>query len=303
MKRILILSSLLLSFQIMAQPIRCFETLLDEGKAVLASGNKALALKKWRVALTCDDATYSDKQNLQKLINKAENSAVEETTSNDAFDMVFVQGGSFNMGSNNYDGKNPIHTVSLSDFYIGKTEVTQKQWRAIMGSSPSYFKGCDNCPVERVSWNDIQEFLTKLNQQFPGKHYRLPTEAEWEFAARGGNKSNDYTYSGSNSINDVAWYSSNCGAKTHEVGGLQANELSIYDMTGNVWEWCSDWYDENYYKNSPSQNPKGANSGTTRVLRGGSWSYDANYCRVADRDRSSPSGRSSDFGFRVARYK
>ena len=305
MKRILILSSLLLSFQLVAQDFACFKTLLDEGKAVLASGNKALALKKWRVALTCDDATYSDKQNLQKLINKAENSAVEETTSNDAFDMVFVQSGSFNMGSNTGEAdEKPVHSVSLSDFYIGKYEITQKQWRAVMNTDPPElkFKGCDNCPVERVSWNDIQEFLTKLNQQFPGKHYRLPTEAEWEFAARGGNKSNDYTYSGSNSINDVAWYSSNCGAKTHEVGGLQANELSIYDMTGNVWEWCSDWYDENYYKNSPSQNPKGANSGTTRVLRGGSWYFSSYNCRVAYRGRGFPTGRDSDAGFRVARY-
>ena len=306
MKRILILTCFLLSFQLMAQDIACFKTLFEDGKTALALGNKALALKRWRIALTCDDATYSDKQNLQKLIDKTENSAVEETATNDAFDMVFVQSGSFNMGSNNGKAdEKPIHTVSLSDFYIGKSEVTQKQWRAVMGTDPPELKfvGCDNCPVESVSWNDIQEFLTKLNQRNPSKHYRLPTEAEWEFAARGGNKSNGYIYSGSNSLNDVAWNTSNSGSKTHEVGGLQANELGIFDMTGNVWEWCSDWYGEKYYSISPSQNPTGPSSGTYRVLRGGSWFDVSGNCRVACRYWVSPTARVIDFGFRVARYK
>jgi len=216
-------------------------------------------------------------------------------------EMVFVQGGTFKMGSNEgiNDGK-PVHSVTLSSFEIGKYEVTQAQWKAIMGYNPSNFKG-DDLPVENVSWDDVQDFLQKLNVK-TGKKYRLPTEAEWEFAARGGNKSKGYTYSGSNTLNDVAWLSDNSNSKTHVVGSLKANELDIYDMSGNVWEWCSDWYDENYYKNSPTQNPKGPNNGDTRVLRGGSWYFNSDVCRVANRIRYFPTGRDGYGGFRVARY-
>jgi formylglycine-generating enzyme required for sulfatase activity len=221
-----------------------------------------------------------------------------ETHDGTRFDMVFVQGGSFQMGSDEYSSEKPIHQVTLSDFYIGKTEVTQRQWYAIMGTNPSYFKNCDDCPVKQVSWNDVQEFLQKLKQK-TGKNYRLPTEAEWEYAARGGNKSRGYTYAGSNNIDDVAWYNSNSDSKTHSVAGKDANELGIYDMTGNVWEWCSDWYDENYYSNSPSSNPKGASSGTYRVLRGGSWYDYTPVCRAAYRARVNPADRYYLGGFRV----
>ncbi|MBQ7951520.1 MAG: SUMF1/EgtB/PvdO family nonheme iron enzyme [Alistipes sp.] len=188
-------------------------------------------------------------------------------------DMVFVKGGTFTMGATSeqgadaYDDEKPAHSVTLSDFYIGKYEVTQAQWRAVMGSNPSSFKG-DNLPVENVSWNDIQKFIQKLNTQ-TGKEFRLPTEAEWEYAARGGSKSRGYKYSGSNNIGDVAWYSGNSGSKTHPVGQKQPNELGIYDMSGNVWEWCSDWYGS--YSSSSQTNPKGPNSGDYRVLRGGDW--------------------------------
>ena len=155
--------------------------------------------------------------------------------------MVFVQGGSFQMGSNNgQSDEKPVHSVTVSDFYIVKYEVTQKEWRDIMGSNPSKWKG-DNLPVEKVSWDDVQTFIKKLNAK-TGLNYRLPTEAEWEYAARGGNKSNGYKYSGSNDIGSVAWYASNSGSKTHSVGQKKPNELGIYDMTGNVWEWCNDWY-------------------------------------------------------------
>lgn len=212
--------------------------------------------------------------------------------------MITVDGGTFQMGSNdgNEDEK-PTHSVTLGSFKISKYEITQKQWETIMGSNPSKFKG-DNLPVENVSYEDVQEFLQKLNSK-TGKNYRLPTEAEWEFAARGGINSKKYKFSGSNDLNDVAWNNLNSGNKTHTVDLKNTNELGIYDMTGNVWEWCNDWYDENYYKNSPARNPPGAVSGSYRVYRGGSWLNTPVNCRVALRNSSTPSGRYSHLGFRV----
>ncbi|RLD58109.1 MAG: sulfatase-modifying factor protein, partial [Bacteroidetes bacterium] len=163
--------------------------------------------------------------------------------------MVFVKGGTFQMGSNNGGtDEKPVHRVSLDDFYIGKYEVTQKQWRKIMGNNPSHFFGCDNCPVETVSWNDVQKFITKLNQK-TGQHYRLPTEAEWEYAARGGSFESPTKYAGNNYVDKVAWYYNNSNEKTHPVGEKKPNKIGIYDISGNVWEWCSDWYSNNYYNN------------------------------------------------------
>ena len=203
------------------------------------------------------------------------------------------------MGSNENSDEKPIHSVTLSDFLIGKYEVTQKQWRDVTGNDPSYFKNCDNCPIEQVSWNDIQEFIQKLNQK-TGKNYRLPTEAEWEYAARGGKKRKGYISSGSNSLGDVAWYTDNSGSKTHPAGQKQPNELGLFDMSGNVWEWCSDWYGSDYYQSSPSSNPKGASTGSNRVLRGGSWFDYALYCRTALRNYFYPGNRDFFIGFRLA---
>lgn len=187
-------------------------------------------------------------------------------------EMVFVEGGRFMMGSNSGDDDlKPAHEVELSSYYIGKYEVTQAQWKAVMGNNPSYFKDCNQCPVEQVSWNDVQEFIGKLNQK-TGKKYRLPTEAEWEYSARGGAKSRGYPYSGGNDFGSVAWYVYNSGGKTHSVGSKQANELGIYDMTGNVWEWCSDWYGS--YSGTFQRDPQGASSGDLRVRRGGGWNTD-----------------------------
>jgi formylglycine-generating enzyme required for sulfatase activity len=217
-------------------------------------------------------------------------------------EMVFVQGGTFTMGctseqgSDCFDDERPAHTVNLSNYYIGKYEVTQAQWKVVMGSNPSYFKG-DNLPVENVSWNDVQEFIRKLNSQ-TGKNYRLPTEAEWEYAARGGNQSKGYKYSGSNSAGEVAWYYDNSGNKTHPVGQKKGNELGIYDMIGNVWEWCQDW--DGTYSSNSQKNPVGASSGSRRVDRGGGWKHNAVRCRVAFRSSDSPSDRGSDLGFRLA---
>jgi formylglycine-generating enzyme required for sulfatase activity len=207
------------------------------------------------------------------------------------FTMVSVEGGTFTMGataeqgSDAYSDEKPAHEVTLSSFSIGETEVTQALWQAVMGSNPSRFTGDLNRPVEQVSWNDCQTFITKLNQM-TGKTFRLPTEAEWEFAARGGNLSQGYKYSGSNTIGDVAWYASNSGYTTHPVGTKAPNELGLYDMSGNVWEWCQDWYGS--YSSSPSTNPTGPTSGSARVHRGGSWhNYYTRDCRVSHRGSSS----------------
>ena len=216
-------------------------------------------------------------------------------------EMVFVKGGTFMMGatpeqgSDAGDGEKPVHSVTVSDFYIGKYEVTQAQWKAVMGKNPSHYKG-ENRPVERVSWYDIQKFIEKLNAK-TGKRYRLPTEAEWEYAARGGNQSKGYKYSGSNDIGSVAWYTNNSGDRTHPVGQKQPNELGLYDMTGNVWEWCSDWYGR--YSSGSQTNPTGPDIGSTCVLRGGSWFGFDSWCRVSYRSHNDPSIRSDTGGFRL----
>ena len=230
--------------------------------------------------------------------------------------MVSVQGGSFRMGSN--DGRShekPIHEVIVSSFWIGKYQVTQKEWKEVMGNNPSNWQD-DNLPVENVSWYDAVEYCNRRSIQegltpcYSGKGsgitcdwnangYRLPTEAEWEYAARGGHKSKGFVYSGSDDINEVAWHEGNSDRRTHNVGDKNSNELGIHDMSGNVWEWCWDWYAGSYYKKSPSINPKGPNSGSYRVLRGGSWS-NLDLCRVSNRSNSKPISNSRNHGFRVA---
>lgn len=220
-------------------------------------------------------------------------------------EMVTVQGGTFEMGCTKEQGtdcgsdEKPAHQVSLNDFSIGKYEVTQKQWRDIMGSDlPKLnFKGCDNCPVESVSWDDIQGFLKKLNQK-TGKNYDLPTEAEWEYAARGGNQSKKFKYSGSNTIDEVAWYTSNSDSKTHPVGSKKANELGIYDMSGNVCEWCRDKYAG--YGTKAINNPTGAVIGSNRIIRSGGWVTSSGQCRVTARISNSHKEGYSILGFRVA---
>ena len=207
-----------------------------------------------------------------------------------SIEMVKVEAGSFDMGAtpemeNPSDWEKPVHRVTLTnDFYIGKYEVTQKLWQAVMGSNPSNFKGGD-LPVEMVSWKDCQKFIHKL-KQLTGRNFRLPTEAEWEFAARGGKKSRGYQFSGSNTLDDVAWCKGNSGSQTHIVGTKQPNELGIYDMAGNVLEWCQDRYGS--YSSSPQTNPTGAAHGSYRVIRGGCWKYVAYGCSSSRRDYSLP---------------
>ena len=217
-------------------------------------------------------------------------------------ELVKVEGGTFMMGAtsemkNPNSNEKPVHQVTLTnDYYMGKYEVTQALWQAVMGSNPSEYKG-DNLPVETVSWNDCQKFISKLNS-LTGRMFRLPTEAEWEYAARGGKESRGYQYSGSSNISDVAWYDENSGSKTHPVGTKQANELGIYDMTGNVWEWCSDWYSS--YSSSSQTNPTGSDSGSARVSRGGGWFNDASYCRLSVRFYYTPDFRLDILGLRLA---
>ena len=218
------------------------------------------------------------------------------------FTMVAVKGGTFTMGATYDDAEvdaevdeEPAHKVTLSDYYIGQTEVTQALWEAVMGSNPSNHKG-DNLPVENVSWDDCQVFIQKLNQ-LTGKQFRLPTEAEWEYAARGGRKSRDYKYAGDDYIGSVAWYSGNSGYETHPVATKQANELGIYDMSGNVWEWCSDWFGG--YQSSSQSDPQGPSSGSRRVYRGGC-SIFAWGCRVSFRDCNTPDFCNTNLGLRLS---
>jgi len=224
-------------------------------------------------------------------------------------EMVSVEGGVFTMGCTDGDcwkdgREEPAHKVQLSDFQIAKYPVTQKEWFAIMRDNPSEFQG-DNLPVETITYSDIEDFIERLNAA-TGKKYRLPTEAEWEYAARGGNKTKNTRYSGSNDINDVAWYIGNSGRKTHPVGLKKANELGIHDMSGNVWEWCSDFYGP-YTDTIPLQvNPTGPEIGAFHVARGGSfidgisWEEGARLCRVSARYESKEIPRSNHLGFRLA---
>ena len=218
-----------------------------------------------------------------------------------SFDMVAVEGGTFMMGAADGDteadgDERPRHYVTLGGFSIGKTEVTQALWEAVMGSNPSSFNGA-NRPVESVSWNDCQEFIKKLNG-LTGRTFRLPTEAEWEFAARGGNLGKGCKYAGSDDLDAVAWYDGNSGGQTHDVATKSPNELGLYDMSGNVWEWCQDWYGG--YPSEAQTDPQGPDTGSYRVNRGGGWNYIARYCRVSHRYCLNPDYRDQSYGLRLA---
>lgn len=247
------------------------------------------------------------------------------TVSGVTFKMVQVKGGTFTMGCTSEQGgdcesdEKPSHSVTLSDYWIGETEVTQALWKAVMGTEPTYAGGWtdeyghgSSYPAYRVSWEEAVQFCNKLNSKVSGQlpsgwKFALPTEAQWEYAARGGNKKSGYRYAGGNTIGEVAWYEVNSYDKgsgspdygTHPVKGKKPNALGLYDMSGNVWEWCSDWYSSDYYSVSPSSNPQGPSSGSYRVLRGGSWGSYARSCRVSNRG-DFPVDRSYGYGFRLS---
>ena len=250
----------------------------------------------------------NEKMNSSETENLDRNAIIQNLVDN----MVYVEGGMFAMGatseqSNYVEGDEvPLHGVSLNSFFISRYEVTQKEWEAVMGKNHSRFKHAQS-PVEFVSWVDCQTFISKLNL-ITGKNFRLPTEAEWEYAARGGINGDGCMFSGSNDLGSVAWYKANVYDKressldygTQTVGKKSPNELGLYDMSGNVWEWCADWYGENYYSNSPQNDPKGPSSGSNRVIRGGSWLDVARCCRVSSRCYCSPESRASNLGLRLA---
>ena len=209
-------------------------------------------------------------------------------------EMVFVEGETFTMGSfSSKSSTNRAHCVTLKSYYIGKYEVTQGLWKAVMGKNPSQFQKSDDYPVDNISWDDCQEFIKKLNQK-TGKRYRLPTEAEWEYAARGGKKNRGYKYSGGNTADYVAWYNT---IGSHNVGEKYPNELGLYDMSGNVCEWCSDWYGD--YSSIAQTNPKGPSIGNNRVLRGGSWYHNDTKCQVTERSCGFPSNKRGYYGMRL----
>lgn len=220
-------------------------------------------------------------------------------------DFVWVSGGCYQMGCGPWqsecdDDEKPVHEVCVDGFWMGKTEVTQQQWEEIMDDNPSrnasLFKNTDNFPVERVSWNNTQDFIKKLSRQ-SGKSYRLPTEAEWEYAARSGAR--EEKYAGGSDFDAVAWHNGNSGKSTHPVAQKNPNGLGLYDMSGNVWEWCQDRYDEKYYGNSPRSNPLGSSTCPFRVIRGGSWYHDPKSVRSTNRG-GRDSGDSGDYiGFRL----
>ena len=245
----------------------------------VCSGHKKMV---WNLL---QDASEWDIQRARFKIRAVENSEMTITVSGVQFKMIKVVGGTFTQG----------RQVILSTYYIGQTEVTQALWRAVMDSNPSYHKG-DNYPVENVTWNDCQTFINRLND-LTGKRFALPTEAQWEYAARGGVKSKGYTYSGSNTLGNVAWYTDNSGGATHPVATKAPNELGIYDMSGNVWEWCQDWYGS--YPSYSETDPKGPSSGQNRVDRGGGCYDDESYCRVSRRNFNSPTDCYSSLGLRL----
>ena len=258
---------------------------------------------KQPAASTKKGTTTGNKNTTASKPSTSNSSIMTIRVGNVSFRMICVDGGTFMMGatseqgSDAYDNEKPAHSVTLSTYYIGETEVTQELWQEVMGSNPSNFKG-KRRPVEMVSWEDCQDFIRRLNQR-TGKKFRLPTEAEWEYAARGGKKSNGYKYAGGNSVYDVAWYENNRGSDTHHpVAQKRANELGLYDMSGNVWEWCQDW--ENRYSSFSQTNPTGPSSGKYRMLRGGGWDNQAGYCRLPIRSSSMTWRKESYYGFRLA---
>lgn len=251
-----------------------------------------------------EDSISKVKQEEERIKREEARKKIDIRVGNMLFSMILVEGGTFKMGSEDGEkDEQPVHDVTLSDYYIGEMEVTKELWNAVKsGSSSSLYN--EKKPCTEMTYRECLEWIELLNQKTEYK-FRLPTEAEWEFAARGGNKSQGYRYSGSNNLSQVAWWNGNSNNKLHDVGMLTPNELGIYDMSGNAWEWCSDWYDKDFYKTSPEKNPsknrkeKGDNRVAKRVARGGCTNYGDKYCTVSYRYHCSSESRESRGGFRL----
>ncbi len=276
----------------------------------IASEQAAKEKEEAEVRLREAEKAMAEKAEAQRLLQeqkKTETPTEEVTADPDggiAGELIFVKGGTYTMGCTKDQGdcamdEKPVHDVTLNDFYLAKYEVTQALWTKVIGSNPSEFYTCSDCPVEKVYWSDAQEFIVKLNEM-TGKRFRLPTEAEWEYAGRGGIHQENFKYSGSNSIEDVAWTGSNGGGRTHAVGQKAPNKLGLYDMTGNVAEWCNDGYEDGYYKKSPASNPQGNARAVEKVLRGGSYRTGANDSHVSSRWTVRENYRVGFIGFRLA---
>jgi len=279
--------------------------------------NITAELREWED----DNFTYLDSYRIKAYYQEHE-SKYSNIVLGEFENMIYVEGGTYEMGDHFNEGDSnelPLHEVTLSSFYIGKYEVTQGEYEELMGTNPAYDYGVgDEYPVHNVSWYDAVEYCNALSEQqgftscynlsdyscdFSANGFRLPTEAEWEYAARGGvNWTDNHRYSGTTDhLIDYAWYYDNSGYQTHEAGTKSPNKLGIYDMSGNVWEWCNDWYLSDYYDSSSGTDPLGPESGSSRVFRGGAWNYIASYSRTANRYYFSPGSSFSSLGFRLAR--
>ena len=287
---------------------------LDELKNFLNKNNYSLEkqisyydsfIQDWSATKAATEAMEIIQSLKQKLDEEKRFADYSEDLGNGVkLEMVAIKGGSFQMGSPSServknDDECPVHTVELDGFWIGKYEVTQEQWQAVMGNNPSYFKG-DNLPVEEVSGDDAMEFCKKLSEK-TGKTYTLPSEAQWEYACRAGSKTRFCFGDYGDDLGEYAWYWDNSNKQTNPVGQKKPNDWGLYDMHGNVWEWCLDWYDDNYYSKSPSKNPVNLQTSSYRVMRGGSWPGMQGSCRSAHRYRYNPVPRDYDVGFRVER--
>jgi formylglycine-generating enzyme required for sulfatase activity len=338
MKHILTLIILLATLAVAAQEYSpCYTNNMAKGNTAFSQGRYSEAKAYYETAKKCNGGNPTEAQKKINQCNAKLNPASKPTqpsastlktdqtfsVNGISFKMVYVQGGTFTMGCTSEQGddcgydEKPLHSVTLSDFLIGETEVTQALWETVMGTTvreqrdkanPSWPMRGEGAsyPMYYVNWDEAVEFCNKLNEKLqsklpPGFRFALPTEAQWEYAARGGNKSQHYKYAGSNTIDEVAWYSNTTNeGGTKPVKTKKANELGLFDMSGNVDEWCSDWDTWDYYRSSPQTNPKGPSSGTHRVIRGGVWNLDAHTCRVSYRSRTTPESRSNGGGFRLA---
>ena len=305
------LSPTTLSFSALGAAQQLTATVTDQKGAVMASASVTWVSSNQAVATASPSGLVTSVGNGTATITAASGGASASATVTVQFllgvgfgaeQFILIQPGTFLMGSaDGASDERPVHAVNITKaFYLQKTEATQSQWKAVMGSNPSYFTSCgDDCPVERVSWNTIQEFIAKLNQANPGMNYRLPTEAEWEYAARAGTAGD---YGGNGVLNDMGWWSGNSGGHTQRVARKLPSAWGLYDMHGNVWEWVQDWYSSSYYSVSPTNGPTGPTNGSDRVVRGGSFEGYAVTARSANRGSISPStGDRLGVGFRLAR--
>ncbi|MCB0804176.1 MAG: SUMF1/EgtB/PvdO family nonheme iron enzyme [Bacteroidales bacterium] len=299
--------------QIAAIPFNAhIEVLGDFGESYSSDGNfnlKEISVGTYKIIATASgyhertDTIIIKKDITTKHQMELKMAGAEPFTTYAGIHMVFVDGGKFKMGCTSEAGicesdELPVRDITVNDYFMSKYEITQNQWFVVMGEKPSKNRKCNDCPVDNVTWVEIQEFLAKLKEK-TGHNFRLPTEAEWEYAARGGNKSRSQTYSGAFEIDKAGWYDDNAKNESHPVGQKEPNEIGLFDLSGNVWEWCSDWYQADYYNYGTNINPGGPETGEYKLLRGGSYLSKERYCTLSNRNKCTPDKSYKDFGFRI----